>query len=89
MKIRTLCCAALLLLLAACSRATPGNYEKIESGMSRAQVYDILGKPDTVQGGGIGGFTMSAETWAGPDHTIVIDFAGDNVAFKSIRTSAD
>lgn len=84
MRIR-IALAAALLVLAACSRATPGNYQKIDAGMTREQVYEILGKPDAVSGGGIGGFTMSAETWNGRDHIIVIDFAGDKVAFKSIR----
>jgi hypothetical protein len=50
-------------------------------------VHAILGKPDTVSGGGIGGFTLSSETWRGPKQTVVVQFAGDKVALKSISGS--
>lgn len=37
----------LLLLLAACSRLSVENYDRLRVGMSYSEVTDILGKPDT------------------------------------------
>lgn len=75
------------MLVAACSRATAENYAKIQAGMSRDDVYEILGKPDQVSGGGIGQFTISSETWAGGKQTIHITFGSEKVALKSITSS--
>lgn len=77
--------AVTALLLTACgSRITPDNYAKLEAGMTREQVYDILGKPTEVSGKGIGSLTMSSETWKGPAYRIHITFGNDKVAIKSI-----
>lgn len=75
---------AAVLLVAACSRATPENYAKLRGGMEREQVYEILGKPDEVAGGGIGELTISSETWKGHKQTIHVTFGGEKVALKSI-----
>ncbi|MFP5306736.1 MAG: outer membrane protein assembly factor BamE [Gammaproteobacteria bacterium] len=77
--------ALALLTLSACSRATPDNYAKLEPGMTREQVYDILGDPDDVSGGGIGRLTLSTETWTGPKHVISVTFAGDQMTIKRIE----
>ncbi|MEW6166409.1 MAG: outer membrane protein assembly factor BamE [Pseudomonadota bacterium] len=77
-----------LLTLSACSRATPDNYTKLEPGMSREQVHDILGEPDDVSGGGIGRLTLSTETWTGPEHVISVTFAGDQMTIKRIEPRA-
>lgn len=76
---------AALVLVASCSRATPENYAKIDAGMTREEVYAILGKPDEVSGGGIGKLTVSAEVWKGSKNTIQVTFGpGEKVALKSI-----
>lgn len=75
---------AALLLVAACSSVTAENYAKVRSGMSRAEVYDILGQPDEVTGGGVGPLTFSSEIWNGRKQTIGVTFSGDTVALKSI-----
>jgi len=41
-------------LVAACSKATPDNYERIEAGMTREEVHAVLGKPESVEGTSIG-----------------------------------
>lgn len=82
--------AAVLLaaaLAAGCSNVNPENYAKIQGGMARDQVYEVLGQPDDVAGGGLGALSVSAETWKGPKHTIHITFAGDKVALKTITAS--
>jgi hypothetical protein len=81
--------AVLLLagsLAAGCSTIDPESYAKVQSGMARNEVYQLLGEPDKVSGGGIGPLTMSSETWQGRKHTIHITFAGDKVALKSIAS---
>lgn len=75
---------AALLLVAACSRVTAENYAAVKAGMSRDEVYAILGKPDEVSGGGIGQFSFSSESWMGRKQTINVTFSGDTVALKSI-----
>lgn len=88
MRTPALCLSAVLLLaLAACSKVNPETYAKVEAGMSRDEVYGLLGKPDEVSGGGVGTLTMSSETWKGGQHTVKITFAGDKVALKSIDTA--
>lgn len=76
--------AALVLWLAACSRVTPENYNKLQAGMTREEVYAILGKPDDVGGGGIGRLEMSTENWRGRGHSISITFGNDKLVLKSI-----
>jgi hypothetical protein len=77
-----------VMLIAACSRATLENYSKVQSGMTREQVYEILGEPDEVNGGGLGQFTISSEVWKGNQQTINITFGSEKVALKSITQNA-
>jgi hypothetical protein len=88
-KTIVLVAASAMLLLSACSKATPANYEKIKSGMSPDEVHAILGKPDDVSGGGIGNFTVSTETWKGSKNVIEVTFAGDKVSIKRIGPRDD
>lgn len=78
---------AAVVLVAACSRATAENYSKIQAGMTRDEVYEILGKPDEVSGGGLGKLTISSETWKGSKQTIHVTFGGEKVALKSIAAN--
>lgn len=72
------------VLLAGCSRVNPDNYNRIEAGMSRDEVYAVLGKPDEVSGGGLGTLTLSSETWKGSKYSVHVTFAGEQLATKSI-----
>lgn len=80
-----LCVTIAIVVLAACSKATPDNYERIETGMSTDEVHAILGQPDDVSGGGIGKFTVTTEVWRGSSHEISVTYAGDTVSIKQIR----
>jgi len=86
MKIHRLSMAG-LLLLAACSRVTPDNYNKIEAGMTRDEVYAALGKPDDVSGSALGSLALSSETWNGSRHRIQVTFVGDKLATKTIEAA--
>jgi uncharacterized membrane protein len=66
--------AVLLLGLAACSRVTADNYDRLQTGMTRAEVHALLGAPDKVSGGGIGRS---------------VTYAGEKLAIKSIESRQD
>ncbi|MGH8517119.1 MAG: hypothetical protein ACREUE_06625 [Panacagrimonas sp.] len=82
--LRAVLAGALLLSLAACSKVTAENYEKVKVNMKRDEVYRILGKPDEVSGGDFGPISMSAETWKGSKQTVTVTFGGEKVALKAI-----
>jgi hypothetical protein len=76
-----------VLLVAACgvgSRVNADNYQKIQNGMTRDEVHQLLGKPDEVNGTGIGDLSLASETWRGSDKTIHVSFVNDHVKLKSI-----
>lgn len=79
-------CAALIVLLAACSsRVTPENYEKLKPGMTKADVHAILGSPDSVSGNDIGGvLSLTKETWKSSKQSITVTFGNDALALKSL-----
>lgn len=77
--------AGLLLVAAGCSKVTPDNYNRVESGMSHEEVHAVLGKPDEVSGGGVGRMTLMTERWNGREHIISVTFAADKVTLKSIE----
>ena len=79
---------ALLLASGCTSKATAENYHRISTGMTRAEVYSILGEPDQISASSLGTFSMSAESWAGPDQTLLLSFAGEKVALKTIEPTA-
>ncbi len=78
---------SLFLLLAACSKATPENYAKLQAGMTRDEVYAVIGKPDEVSGSGIGGLTTEGETWKGSTHTIHLRFVADKLIVRDIEST--
>jgi hypothetical protein len=77
---------AVVLLLAACnSKVSPENYEKLQAGMTKAQVHAILGAPDSVSGNDIGGvLSLVKETWKSSKQSITVTFGNDAVALKSL-----
>lgn len=68
-----------VLLLAGCNPVTQENFSRLEAGMSRAQVEEMLGKP----GECAGALGMSSCTWGAKHRFISIQFAGDKVMMFS------
>lgn len=68
-----------LLVLAGCNPITQENFAKLEAGMSRQQVEELLGKP----GECAGALGMSSCTWGAKHRFISIQFAGDKVMMFS------
>ena len=82
MTFRALAFAA-VLLLAACSKLTQENYEKIQNGMSEQEVAAILGKPTESSSTALLNLTATASRWADKDAVIVIRFMNGKVVLKS------
>lgn len=74
----------LLLTLAACiNRVTSANYQKIEQGMARDQVVEILGEPDEISSMSLAELSGATATWRGGENMITVVFANRQVMFKS------
>ncbi|AJE13790.1 MULTISPECIES: outer membrane protein assembly factor BamE domain-containing protein [Stutzerimonas] len=79
MSLRPFALLTVLLALGGCSPITQENYAKLEAGMSRAQVEQLLGKPEECAGA----LGMSSCTWGDKNRFISIQFAGDQVMMFS------
>lgn len=70
---------AFCVLLAACNKINQENYSKLEAGMSKAEVENLLGGP-TECSGALG---MSSCTWGNQQTFISVQYAGDKVLMFS------
>jgi hypothetical protein len=82
MSLRSLAFAA-LLLLAACSRVTQDNFNKVQDGMTEQEVSAILGSPTESSSGSLLGISGTSSTWTGGDAVITIQFVNGKVALKT------
>ncbi len=78
---------ALAVLPGCSSKVSKSNYDKINTGMTVAEVEGILGKGTEEAGGGgaIGNLAGSAKvmSWKDGDKTITITFVNDKVTLKA------
>lgn len=72
-----------LLLLVGCSKVTQSNFEKIQPGMTRAEVVAILGEPTSEGSLGVGQLSGTSAVWKSDDKAITIVFVNDKVKLKS------
>ncbi|CDZ95181.1 MULTISPECIES: outer membrane protein assembly factor BamE domain-containing protein [Pseudomonadaceae] len=79
MSLRHFGLLAALLILTGCNPITQENFAKLEAGMSRQQVEELLGKP----GECAGALGMSSCTWGSKHRFISIQYAGDKVLMFS------
>jgi len=70
---------AAVLLVGCTEPVSISNYEKIESGMTEAQVYTILGEPDTADSIDLGGFSGTLATWESRNAMITIQIFNGEV----------
>jgi hypothetical protein len=82
MKART---ALLALLVAACSRVTADNFEKIQEGMSEPEVRALLGTPTESNSVTVLGVSGTASRWRSRDAEIVVRFINGKVALKTFE----
>ncbi|XZG71570.1 DUF3862 domain-containing protein [Chitinibacteraceae bacterium HSL-7] len=78
---------ALLVLLAACSKVTPENFAKIDTGMSREEVVKVLGEPDSADGASLLGLSGESAVWKSRKATITIAFVNGHVVTKNIASN--
>ena len=82
--------ALLSLLLVACgSPVNQENFQKIATGMTQAEVEDILGRPDESSSASLGTFSGGSSTWTSGDVTITVQFMNDRVQFKQFTKGAE
>lgn len=84
---KSLAAMLVALLLAACSKVTPANFEKIQDDMTRQQVMDILGEPTDVSSASLLGFSGGTATWRDGKTVITVRFVNDKVVSKQIDTA--
>jgi outer membrane protein assembly factor BamE (lipoprotein component of BamABCDE complex) len=76
------------LCLAACgSRINQANFEKIQTGMTMAQVTAILGEPTESSSVDVAVFSGTASTWKAGDVTITVQFVNGKVVAKQLSKS--
>jgi outer membrane protein assembly factor BamE (lipoprotein component of BamABCDE complex) len=81
-----------LLLCALCvvacgSRINPANFEKIQTGMTMAQVTAILGEPTESSSVDVAVFSGTVSTWKADDVTITVQFVNGKVVAKQLSKS--
>ncbi|MBD9587406.1 hypothetical protein IB254_10065 [Pseudomonas sp. PDM03] len=79
MSLRSLALLSFCVLLAACGKINQENYSKLSTGMAKAEVETLLGKP-TDCAGALG---MSSCTWGDKNSFISVQYAGDKVLMFS------
>ena len=82
MKLRAFAIAG-ILLLAACSKLTQENFDRIQDGMSETQVSAILGSPTESSSTSVLNVSGTASRWADKDAVIVVRFVNGKVVLKS------
>jgi uncharacterized membrane protein len=82
MNIRAFALAG-ILLLAACSKITQENFDRIQDGMSEQEVAAILGSPTETSSGSILGISGTSSKWAGGGAVIMIRFVNGKVALRN------
>lgn len=76
--------AFLAVVVTGCSKVTKSNYDKIETGMTKADVEKILGSGTAEKGAGVGDLTGSVVKWEKNEDTwITVTFANDKVVTKA------
>ena len=79
-KLFTLLLASTVLLLAACSKLTEDNLEKVHNGMSTSDVKAILGEPTTSEtGNALGLISGTTYTYHTDKSDVKISFVDDKV----------
>lgn len=79
MSLRTLAVLMFCVLLTACNKVNQENYSKLQAGMTKAEVEQLLGKPTDCSGA----LGMSSCTWGDKQSFISVQYATDKVLMYS------
>ncbi|RJP14347.1 MAG: outer membrane protein assembly factor BamE [Candidatus Abyssobacteria bacterium SURF_5] len=88
-KSRLVLIVLVLFSIACGSKITQANFEKIQTDMTQAEVYKILGEPTETSGVSIGEFSGGTSTWEGDDGVISIQFLNGKVVAKHFVKSKE
>ncbi|WP_373976419.1 outer membrane protein assembly factor BamE [Chitinibacter sp. SCUT-21] len=72
-------------LLAACSKVTAENYQKVSTGMSREAVVDVLGEPTSTQRSSLLGVAGEAAVWENGKIKITATFVNETLLTHSLN----
>ncbi|MFA4903161.1 MAG: outer membrane protein assembly factor BamE [Desulfobaccales bacterium] len=76
-----------LCLVACGSRINQADFEKIQTGMTMAQVTAILGEPTESSSVDVAVFSGTVSTWKAGDVTITVQFVNGKVVAKQLSKS--
>ncbi|AXK40140.1 outer membrane protein assembly factor BamE domain-containing protein [Crenobacter cavernae] len=76
--------ALALAVLAACSKVTPANFDKINNGMKKQQVVEILGEPSESSGASFLGLSGGSAVWRDGKTSITVQFINGEVVGKTL-----
>ncbi|GLZ86039.1 lipoprotein [Metapseudomonas resinovorans] len=79
MSLRILALLSCCLVLTACNKLNQENYSKLKSGMTKAEVEQLLGSPTECSGAV--GFTSC--TWGDEKTFVSVQYAGEKVLMFS------
>ncbi|MBS7662356.1 outer membrane protein assembly factor BamE [Pseudomonas lalucatii] len=79
MSFRALALIAASVLLVACNKVNQANYSKLQAGMSKPEVEQLLGAPSECAGA----LGITSCTWGDEQSFISVQFAGDQVLMFS------
>jgi hypothetical protein len=84
-------CLALSLSLVSCggSKLTQANFDKIQTGMTLAQVQAILGEPTESSSVDVAGFSGTVAKWKQGDVTITIQLVNGKVVAKQFSKAKE
>ena len=84
-------CLAISLSLISCggSKLTQENFEKIQTGMTLAQVQAILGEPTESSSVDVAVFSGTVSKWKQGDVTITIQFVNGKVVAKQFSKAKE
>ncbi len=81
-RVGTMMLLCSVLLVGCGSKITSENFDKIQSGMTQAEVTAILGDPTESSGIALGPVGGTTSTWKGNGRTITIQFVNGKVIAK-------
>lgn len=80
--------AALLAVLAGCGKINRDNFDRIEEGMSKQQVSQLLGQPSESSGASLFGISGDSSVWRSDGTEIDVQFFNGKVIAKQMRQGA-
>lgn len=71
------------VVCSACSKINESNFSQIKTGMTKQEVFRILGEPTKFESVDLAGMTGATAIWTDKHTEITIQFFNDKVAIKS------